>query len=46
VRDEIERQNSEFRSYVPDARRTPEVVLLPNGHPEYFPRGVKHRYTR
>jgi phenylacetate-CoA ligase len=46
VRDEIERQNSEYRSYVPEARRTPEVVLLPNGHPEYFPKGVKHRYTR
>ena len=46
VRDELERQNSEYRSYVPAARRTPEVVLLPNGHPEYFPKGVKHRYTR
>lgn len=46
VQNEIERQNSEFRSYVPQSRRTPRVVLMPNGHPEYFPTGVKHRYTR
>jgi len=46
VRAEIERQNSEFLSYVPDARRTPRVVLLPLAHPDYFPKGVKHRYTR
>jgi len=46
VRAEIERQNSEFLNYVPDARRTPEVVLLPLGDPGYFPKGVKHRYTR
>jgi phenylacetate-CoA ligase len=46
VRREIERQNSEFLGYVPEGRRTPRVVLLPPAHPEYFPRGVKHRYTR
>jgi phenylacetate-CoA ligase len=46
VRSEIERQNSEFSHYVPDARRTPLVVLLPLGDPGYFPKGVKHRYTR
>lgn len=46
VRAEIERQNSEFSNYVPEARRTPRVVLLPLGDPGYFPKGVKHRYTR
>jgi phenylacetate-CoA ligase len=46
VRTEVERQNSEYRSYVPEARRTPEVALLPHADPEYFPKGVKHRYTR
>jgi phenylacetate-CoA ligase len=43
---EIVRQNSEYRSYVPEARRIPEVVLLPHADPAYFPQGVKHRYTR
>jgi phenylacetate-CoA ligase len=46
VRTEIERQNSEFSNYVPEGRRTPHVVLLPLGDPGYFPKGVKHRYTR
>ncbi|HTQ07053.1 MAG TPA: phenylacetate--CoA ligase family protein [Polyangiaceae bacterium] len=43
---EILRQNSEYRSYVPEARRTPEVRLMPNADPSYFPKGVKHRYAR
>ena len=46
VRAELERSNSEFLAYVPAERRTPHVRLLPLGHPEYFPSGVKHRYTR
>lgn len=46
VRAELERQNSEFAHYVPDVRRTPRVELRPFGDPEYFPSGVKHRYTR
>jgi phenylacetate-CoA ligase len=46
VQSELERQNSEFLSYVPEARRTPRVLLLPLAHPDYFPKGVKHRYTR
>jgi phenylacetate-CoA ligase len=46
VRAELERQNSEFLSYVPDARRSPRVALMPCGEPSYFPKGVKHRYTR
>jgi phenylacetate-CoA ligase len=46
IRGELERQNSEYGSYVPEARRSPRVVLMPAGEPGYFPRGVKHRYTR
>lgn len=40
------RQNSEFKSYVPEGGRTPRVTLLPASDPAYFPIGVKHRYTR
>lgn len=40
------RLNSEFANYVPGEYRTPQVSLLPTGHPDYFPIGVKHRYTR
>ncbi len=46
IRTEIERVNSEFLHYAPPERRTPAVELLPLGHPEYFPTGIKHRYTR
>jgi phenylacetate-CoA ligase len=46
VRLHLERLNSEFSNYVPAERRSPSVKLLPAGHPEYFPAGVKHRYTR
>jgi phenylacetate-CoA ligase len=42
----LTRLNSEFASYVPPERRRPRVTLWPAGHPEYFPRGVKHRYSR
>ncbi|MGK5556089.1 phenylacetate--CoA ligase family protein [Actinomadura kijaniata] len=40
------RLNSEFAHYVPEERRRPRVRLRPAGDPEYFPPGVKHRYTR
>ena len=40
------RLNSEFAHYVPAERQLPEVELRPAGDPEYFPVGVKHRYTR
>jgi phenylacetate-CoA ligase len=40
------RLNSEFAHYVPTDRQRPRVELAPLGHPEYFPIGVKHRYTR
>lgn len=46
VRRELLRLNSEFSAYVPEARRSPEVALRAFGDPEYFPLGVKHRYTR
>jgi phenylacetate-CoA ligase len=40
------RLNSEYAHYVPVEHRTPRVRLCPTGDPEYFPPGVKHRYTR
>ncbi|KOV88278.1 phenylacetate--CoA ligase family protein [Nocardia sp. NRRL S-836] len=46
VRAQLVRLNSEFAHYVPVERQLPEVVLRPAGDPEYFPVGVKHRYTR
>jgi phenylacetate-CoA ligase len=46
VRQQLELQNSEFASYVPEARRTAQVELRPFADPDYFPTGVKHRYTR
>lgn len=46
IRDELVRLNSEFANYVPAERQLPEIVLRPAGDPEYFPVGVKHRYTR
>ncbi len=46
VRTQLLRLNSEFANYVPVERQLPEVVLRPAGDPEYFPVGVKHRYTR
>jgi phenylacetate-CoA ligase len=46
VRDSLLRLNSEFANYVPPAYRTPLVELRDPGDPEYFPPGVKHRYSR
>jgi phenylacetate-CoA ligase len=40
------RLNSEFANYVPLEYQIPQVALAPMGDPEYFPIGVKHRYTR
>jgi phenylacetate-CoA ligase len=40
------RLNSEFANYVPPEYQTPQVELKPTGDIEYFPIGVKHRYTR
>jgi phenylacetate-CoA ligase len=46
IRAHLRRLNSEFAHYVPEERQLPQVVLRPFGDPEYFPVGVKHRYTR
>ncbi|NER48282.1 MAG: phenylacetate--CoA ligase family protein [Symploca sp. SIO1A3] len=40
------RLNSEFANYVLAEYQLPQVELAPTGDPEYFPIGVKHRYTR
>lgn len=40
------RLNSEFANYVPKERQLPRITLWPPGHPDYFPVGVKHRYSR
>ena len=42
----MRRLNSEFAHYVPAERQRPRVELARRGDPEYFPVGVKHRYTR
>ena len=46
IRTELLRLNSEFAHYVPAAYQTPQVELRPAGDAEFFPPGVKHRWTR
>ena len=46
IRSQLLRLNSEFANYVPAAYQAPRITLRPSGDPEYFPGGVKHRYTR
>jgi phenylacetate-CoA ligase len=46
VRAQLLRLNSEFAHYAPAHRQTPTVELRNFGDAEYFPAGVKHRYTR
>jgi phenylacetate-CoA ligase len=46
IRVELERLNSEFKNYAPAEYRLPRVTLHATGDPEWFPAGVKHRYTR
>ena len=46
IRDQLRRLNSEFAHYVPAGCQLPAVTLRPAGDPDYFPVGVKHRYTR
>ena len=43
---QLRRLNSEFANYVPAEFQTPLVTLYPQGHPDHFPVGVKHRYSR
>jgi len=40
------RLNSEFQAYTPPEYRMPRVALKATGDPDWFPIGVKHRYTR
>ncbi len=46
IQSQLLRLNSEFASYVPSEYQKPQVMLTATGDPEYFPVGVKHRYTR
>ncbi|KAF3885915.1 MULTISPECIES: phenylacetate--CoA ligase family protein [Nostocales] len=46
ILEQLKRLNSEFANYVPSEYQIPQVALAPLGDPEYFPIGVKHRYTR
>jgi phenylacetate-CoA ligase len=46
IRSELLRINSEFGAYVPATSQLPAVTLLPIAEPQWFPVGVKHRYTR
>ena len=46
IRTELLRLNSEFAHYVPEEYQTPLIALREAGDAEYFPPGVKHRYTR
>lgn len=43
---QLRRLSSEFANYVPAEYQRPQVTLKPAGDPEWFPAGVKHRYTR
>ncbi|MEG4571319.1 phenylacetate--CoA ligase family protein [Microcoleus sp. N3A4] len=43
---QLRRLNSEFANYVPPEYQLPVVTLTATGDAEYFPIGVKHRYTR
>jgi phenylacetate-CoA ligase len=46
VRDQLLRLNSEFANYTPAERQLPRITLHAFADAEYFPAGVKHRYTR
>ncbi|MBU2569699.1 MAG: phenylacetate--CoA ligase family protein [Gammaproteobacteria bacterium] len=46
IRRELLRLNSEFAHYTPAERQLPKLTLHAFADPDYFPAGVKHRYTR
>jgi phenylacetate-CoA ligase len=46
IRTQLLRLNSEFANYTPVERQLPRITLRAFADPEYFPAGVKHRYTR
>jgi phenylacetate-CoA ligase len=46
IHHQLLRLNSEFAHYTPTESQTPRITLHKFADPEYFPVGVKHRYTR
>jgi phenylacetate-CoA ligase len=46
IRAQLLRLNSEFANYTPAERQLPRITLRSFADSEYFPAGVKHRYTR
>jgi phenylacetate-CoA ligase len=46
IRGQLLRLNSEFANYTPAERQLPRITMRAFADPEYFPAGVKHRYTR
>ncbi|MDD5320928.1 MAG: phenylacetate--CoA ligase family protein [Methylococcales bacterium] len=46
IRTQLLRLNSEFANYTPAERQLPRITLHSFADSEYFPAGVKHRYTR
>jgi len=46
IRAQLLRLNSEFANYTPAERQLLKITLCAFADPEYFPAGVKHRYTR
>ncbi len=46
IRAQLLRLNSEFAHYTPTEKQMPRISLHPFADSEYFPAGVKHRYTR
>ncbi len=46
ITSQLLRLNSEFANYVPLSYQRPQITLKLTADPEYFPLGVKHRYTR
>ena len=46
IKTQLLRLNSEFANYTPPERQWPQVTLHTFADPDYFPVGVKHRYSR
>lgn len=46
ILDGLLRLDPEFAAYVPRNRQLPRVTLHGTGDPDFFPAGVKHRYSR
>ena len=46
IRAQLLRLNSEFANYTPAEWQLPKITLRTFADPDYFPAGVKHRYTR